>query len=202
MNNNRIINNTMSIFNILNMVMDEHINIINVEQQSFENEKSTEIPTHKEYIENMNKINITRELENEDHTCCICFDKFKLNENVYKLECGHYFHDGSNVDCGGIIKWLETNNTCPTCRYKFPEQTDPEQTDPEQINYEQTDPEQINYEQTDGNPEIINEIETDENNTQNRENINSMIIMDQMYQNLVEEIYNADINEAIRRSFE
>ena len=42
--------------------------------------------------------------------CSVCWDDFKLDEEVKRLRCDHYFHE----DC--IIPWLELHNTCPICR--------------------------------------------------------------------------------------
>lgn len=42
--------------------------------------------------------------------CSVCWDDFKLDEEVRQLKCEHIFHS----DC--IIPWLELHNTCPVCR--------------------------------------------------------------------------------------
>lgn len=42
--------------------------------------------------------------------CYICFEKFKMEENVLVLTCKHYFHR----NC--IIQWLRHQLTCPVCR--------------------------------------------------------------------------------------
>ena len=42
--------------------------------------------------------------------CSVCWDDFKLDEDVRQLKCEHIFHQ----DC--IIPWLELHNTCPVCR--------------------------------------------------------------------------------------
>ena len=42
--------------------------------------------------------------------CSVCWDDFKLEEDVRQLRCEHIFHE----DC--IIPWLELHNTCPVCR--------------------------------------------------------------------------------------
>ena len=42
--------------------------------------------------------------------CSVCWDDFKLEEEVRQLKCEHIFHE----DC--IIPWLELHNTCPVCR--------------------------------------------------------------------------------------
>lgn len=42
--------------------------------------------------------------------CSVCWDDFKLDETVRRLNCEHIFHP----DC--IIPWLELHATCPVCR--------------------------------------------------------------------------------------
>ena len=44
-------------------------------------------------------------------TCIICFDDFKLNEEIIQLECHHNYH----LEC--IKEWLCNNsNKCPLCK--------------------------------------------------------------------------------------
>jgi len=47
--------------------------------------------------------------------CHICMETFKSGAQCTKLPCEHLF-------CTACIKeWLKNNNTCPVCRYKFPD---------------------------------------------------------------------------------
>lgn len=43
-------------------------------------------------------------------SCSICFNKI---DNEYKLDCGHVFHESC------IEKWINTNPSCPICRYNL-----------------------------------------------------------------------------------
>lgn len=50
-------------------------------------------------------------------TCVICWENLDLNAGEFvnnKLPCNHVFHE----NC--IYPWLCRNDTCPLCRYKFP----------------------------------------------------------------------------------
>lgn len=49
-------------------------------------------------------------IPDEKCQCSVCWDDFKLGEEVRQLKCEHIFHE----DC--IIPWLELHNTCPVCR--------------------------------------------------------------------------------------
>ena len=51
-----------------------------------------------------------------DDSCPVCQDDFKEGEEeaVVKMPCGHAFHK----EC--LLPWLESNNTCPTCRHEIP----------------------------------------------------------------------------------
>lgn len=48
-----------------------------------------------------------------DSECCICYNKYDIENNGGKLECNHIFHN----KC--IIEWLNTSKTCPLCRSKL-----------------------------------------------------------------------------------
>ena len=52
--------------------------------------------------------------ENKYHikNCIICFENFKENEMILKLNCFHIFHK----NC--IENWLKKNNNCPICKNK------------------------------------------------------------------------------------
>jgi hypothetical protein len=43
--------------------------------------------------------------------CSVCYESFKKGCKIRKLPCKHIFHD----KC--IMPWLETNSTCPNCRF-------------------------------------------------------------------------------------
>lgn len=47
---------------------------------------------------------------NYDEGCCICIDKYEIENEMRILKCRHHFHK----DC--CDKWLKTNRTCPVCR--------------------------------------------------------------------------------------
>ncbi|KAJ8548264.1 hypothetical protein K7X08_030733 [Anisodus acutangulus] len=42
--------------------------------------------------------------------CTICQEGYKVDDDIGKLECGHYHH----IDC--IKKWLMQKNACPVCK--------------------------------------------------------------------------------------
>ena len=45
-----------------------------------------------------------------DHECTICLEEYKENDDLYQLQCGHYYHK----EC--IDDWLLKHHTCPLCR--------------------------------------------------------------------------------------
>lgn len=47
--------------------------------------------------------------------CAICREAFILADRVRQLPCSHEFHESC------IITWLQSNNTCPICRWKLPQ---------------------------------------------------------------------------------
>ncbi|AEE29761.1 unnamed protein product [Arabidopsis thaliana] len=48
--------------------------------------------------------------------CIICLEEFSEGRRVVTLPCGHDFDD----EC--VLKWFETNHSCPLCRFKLPYQ--------------------------------------------------------------------------------
>ena len=49
----------------------------------------------------------------DQHSCCISFEDFEEDQDVYKLPCGHIFSDS-------IFTWLkEESNKCPVCRHEL-----------------------------------------------------------------------------------
>ncbi|KAF3680582.1 putative protein RDM1-like [Capsicum annuum] len=50
--------------------------------------------------------------------CAVCKDQFLLDMQVKMLPCKHMYHS----DC--ILPWLESNNSCPVCRFRLPSEED------------------------------------------------------------------------------
>ncbi|XVF36917.1 hypothetical protein REPUB_Repub19eG0100400 [Reevesia pubescens] len=46
--------------------------------------------------------------------CTICLGELLDGEEVVSMPCGHVYHSGC------IVRWLETSNLCPLCRYQMP----------------------------------------------------------------------------------
>ena len=94
-----------------------------VEQRSFDEHKSKIKPCASNFIESLDDMSINEEDIKNNLSCAICQESFELNEIIKELPCkpkSHYFHFKSD-NCDGIIPWLKLNNTCPICRYEFPE---------------------------------------------------------------------------------
>lgn len=53
--------------------------------------------------------------EDEEHQCNICMDSFRRRCRILALPCCHSFCKSC------ITQWLEKHDTCPVCRWKFPE---------------------------------------------------------------------------------
>lgn len=51
-------------------------------------------------------------------TCTVCVEQIKLGSKGMFMPCGHIYHP----DC--LTPWLDTNNTCPTCRFEIPKETE------------------------------------------------------------------------------
>lgn len=92
----------------------------------------TKKPTQCAFLRELPSIQINEEevetrskLEAADprKSCSICRDVFAVEDLLRKCPCGHEFHDGC------IVPWLQSNNTCPICRWKMPEASESEGED-------------------------------------------------------------------------
>ena len=50
----------------------------------------------------------------EPPTCTVCVEQIPIGKKGMFMPCGHIYHP----DC--LKPWLETNNTCPVCRFEIP----------------------------------------------------------------------------------
>ena len=112
--------------------ISDRINESNIMVQSFDDQKVKDKPTLKEYIDKIPCEKVTKEMVDQEEYCSICLDKFSEGVLSYILPCNHYFHDGSSCDCGGLLPWLEKNNTCPVCRLVLPEEPEKEEEQEDQ----------------------------------------------------------------------
>jgi E3 ubiquitin-protein ligase RNF115/126 len=46
--------------------------------------------------------------------CTVCCENIQLDTKGMFMPCGHVYHP----DC--LTPWLETNNSCPVCRFELP----------------------------------------------------------------------------------
>ena len=67
-----------------------------------------------EYILNRQEYEtLSREDKNDNKSCVICFEEYKDESIISKLECKHIFHE----NC--LNTWIDKNQTCPLCRFKI-----------------------------------------------------------------------------------
>ena len=85
------------------------------------NQDSSNPPASKKAIKNLKRFKMEEKYaKKEDNkeieypACSICLNEIKKEEDTCLIPCGHMFHD----KC--INKWLDTNNTCPVCRFELP----------------------------------------------------------------------------------
>ena len=112
------------------------LNNINILDQSFREQEDITKPMCHDFKSKLERITINQANIEDELSCSVCQEKFKLGENAIILPCKeqkHYFHADNTEDCNGIMPWFEENNTCPVCRCDFPVQRNTESTE-EQIN--------------------------------------------------------------------
>ncbi|BES95047.1 RING [Nesidiocoris tenuis] len=67
-------------------------------------------PLAKDKINEIPTVVISKEQVDINLQCSVCWEDFKIDEQVRKLPCEHVYHE----NC--IIPWLELHGTCPICR--------------------------------------------------------------------------------------
>ena len=157
----------------------------NVEQRSFNEQKSKIKPCASNFIESLEDMTINEDDIKNNLSCAICQESFKLNEIIKELPCKpnqHYFHF-KNDECEGIIPWLKLNNTCPICRFEFPEGESSESQESQESSIEQ-------------NNITSNEINMEPNN------IIQYILRMRNYDSGRDGFSDGETDEAIRRSLE
>jgi hypothetical protein len=50
----------------------------------------------------------------QDACCSICIEEYRVQDKLIQLPCQHIFH----YSCSR--PWLDTKNTCPSCRFELP----------------------------------------------------------------------------------
>ena len=70
------------------------------------------LPSNKD-MNGMSTHTVDKTDKKNDDMCLICLNEFKTGEKVYKLRCGHIFHE----NC--LVPWRENHNSCPECRQKI-----------------------------------------------------------------------------------
>jgi len=71
--------------------------------------------TSKQFLASIPEIEVSSDMQ---ELCTVCQDVYKEGDRSLKLPCNHMYHK----DC--IVPWLESHNTCPTCRYILPTEQD------------------------------------------------------------------------------
>jgi len=172
--------------------ISDRINESNIMVQSFDDQKVKDKPTLKEYIDKIPCEKVTKEMVDHEEYCSICLDKFSEGVKSYILPCNHYFHDGSSCDCGGLLPWLEKNNTCPVCRLVLPEEPEKEEEQGEQEHEHEQEEQGEQGDQESGQGGQMNGMI--------QIHITPMINLQYLGDLMDDEI--DDMNEAIRRSLE
>ena len=116
--------NINNFINMVNMVNNLN-NINNILDRSFQEQTNKNHPCSNDFVEKLEKVTVSKKDIENNLSCAICQESFKLGEKIIKLPCKdpHFFHfEESEDQCGGILPWLKDNNSCPICRTEFPEE--------------------------------------------------------------------------------
>ncbi|XP_020239551.1 probable E3 ubiquitin-protein ligase RHA4A [Cajanus cajan] len=67
-----------------------------------------------QFLDKLPRILFDEDLRTRDSVCCVCLGEFELKEELLQIPyCKHVFH----INC--ISNWLQSNSTCPLCRYSI-----------------------------------------------------------------------------------
>lgn len=77
-------------------------------------------PLAKDKIAEIPTVAVTADDVSRKLQCSVCWEDFKLEEQVRKLPCSHIYHE----NC--IVPWLDLHGTCPICRKSLAEETENE----------------------------------------------------------------------------
>ena len=95
-----------------NIVLPQQSQVRDVLQQSLFEKNLYKNVLSEEGEKEIQKIKYNKN-ELDQHSCCISFEDFEENQEIYKLPCGHVFSDS-------IFTWLkEESNKCPVCRHEL-----------------------------------------------------------------------------------
>ena len=87
-------------------IWEEHNHII---PRNNLNQRLLNSPTYNPNDIEKKEIKYNNEIHN-DRECTICLEEYEENNDLYQLQCGHYYHK----EC--IDDWLLKHQTCPLCR--------------------------------------------------------------------------------------
>ena len=95
----RIMNNTRSVLNNLDVTVDDELLRLLFEET---------------FVEEVLPVNKPNLIDAGAQSCSICFDDIVEGESVYDIPCKHQFH----LQC--LEKWLNRRkDSCPLCRQKM-----------------------------------------------------------------------------------
>ena len=196
--------------------MSNFINFINFIERAIHNEtlnaslnqEASSQPTDTEFIDKLETFKLCKNDLSKNLSCAICQENFKVGEKVMKLPCKngpHYFHCEMNKDiCEGILPWLKNNNTCPICRHEFPKSINEENREENSTDNQQS--QQENNRETQVNlMESFVRLQHPHFIVSPHANIITLPLPINLFQRretIVNQEYDSDLQEAIRRSLD
>ncbi|KAI9075650.1 hypothetical protein K1719_042400 [Acacia pycnantha] len=98
--------------NLIEIGGDDSNRLTEIMEQSMQ--QLNMIPTSKEAIASLKKLETLND-EVKANMCSICMEGFEEDfGDISAMPCNHFYHH----NC--IVTWLETNHTCPLCRFQMP----------------------------------------------------------------------------------
>ena len=95
-----------------NIVLPQQSQVRNILRQSLFQKNLYKNVLSEEGEKEIQKVKYNKE-NFDQHSCCISFEDFEEDQEVYKLPCNHIFSDS-------IFTWLkEESNKCPVCRHEL-----------------------------------------------------------------------------------
>ena len=104
------INETNSLINLLNSISPPDI------EDEYEELSQLDEDNNKKHIQDLKNISKIIKTK-EEFNCPICFDTFKIDEEIRQLNCNHMMC----IECSS--DWFQENVKCPICMKEFEENT-------------------------------------------------------------------------------
>lgn len=109
----------MNMFSQARRNRSDRMDLMDIIRQMMQMQQGVQVPVEhpleQDIYEALPEMDITdlSKIPAEKKNCVICLTDFVVNDKAIILPCTHLFHSAC------IKSWLQSNDTCPICKYKI-----------------------------------------------------------------------------------